>query len=374
MQFSCTQENLKTALALTSHIAARQGTLPILANVLIRAEAKVLTLAATNLEMAIVAQLRGLVAEDGALTVNARLLADVVNLLPRDRIDAKGSATEIELACRGSATKVRGMDASEFPLIPGVSQDHEAVLPAGVLRDGIGRVAFAVAGGSARPELCGVYVAFDGGSMKLVATDSYRLAEVTLPLTKSTVPKGTSIIVPSRTIQEILRILSVLQGVEGAEAVAITPTANQLLVTVGGLRITSRLVDGTYPDYTQIVPTSHTTRVVLSRDELQTTARAAALFARTGINDVHLTITPKTSTCAVRSENAQLGAHEATMEAADAAGEDVRTILNSRYLLEGLAAIAGDAVAVELTGAVAPVVLRPHGAADFLYIIMPIKQ
>lgn len=375
LQFSCTQENLRTAVTLVGHIAARQGSLPILSNVLVRAEGKALTVLATNLELAMSYGLRGKVEQDGAVTANAKLLGDVVQLLPHDRVDVVVDDAEITLTCRGNATKVRGMDAVEFPLIPVVERRQEAVVAAGALRDALGAVAFAVASGSARPELSGVLFAFDGTSAKVVATDSYRLGEATLPLTTSTIPKGTQVIVPGRTVQEILRVVSVLMGSEEPiTEVAIAVTANQLLVTAGALTITSRLIDGTYPDYTQILPRSWSTRVVVPRGELQTAARRAALFSRTGINDVHLRILPKGNQVVIRSENAQVGEDQATLDVSAAKGDEVVVVLNARYLLEGLAAISGDEVAMECSGATAPVALRPAEGEGYVYIIMPIKQ
>ncbi|MDO8425045.1 MAG: DNA polymerase III subunit beta [bacterium] len=379
MRFSCTQENLKNALNRIGGIAARQGTLPILSNVRIRATGNTLTFSATNLELAMVAHVRGKVDEDGEAAVNAKLLTDVVQLFPSDRIDvvmAKG--VELELACRENKTKVRGMDASEFPLIPEVDRGQEVVVSTAVLRDAFSRITVAMASGTARPELCGALAAFTDGGMRLAATDSYRLAEVTMPFVRSTAGRGAQIIMPGRTVQEILRVLGTLSGGEEDVAeVTLAFTPNQLVVTAGSLTLTSRLVDGTYPDYQQIIPQSFQTRVVLPRGELQKTVRAASLFARTGVNDVHLRVAPKDGVVRVWSENAQLGEHQAAIEVSEGTGDEVTTVLNARYLLDGLSAIPSDEVAIELTGAVAPVTLRPPevtGQLRYLYIIMPIKQ
>lgn len=375
MKFSCTQENLRTALALVSHIASRQGSLPILSNVLIRAESRALTLVTTNLELGMTYQLRGKVEEDGVFTVNAKLVSDVVGLLPKDRVDATVSGSELELRCRGNGTTVRGMDAAEFPLIPTIARGAEARIPAAAFRDALGRIAFATATTESRPELSGVLWSFGKDAVTVAATDSYRLAEGVVPLAGTTVPPGTSVIVPGRTVAEILRVMGVPQdGAEDIPEVVVTPTASQLLVTVGGLALVSRLIDGTYPDYAQILPRTWTTRVVLPRGELMTAARAAGLFSRTGVNDVHLRMLPSERQLVVRSENAQLGAHQAILEA-EVEGEPVTTILNSRYLLDGLSAIAGEQVAIEVTGPSAPVVVRPaEDGAKYLYVIMPIKQ
>ncbi|MDO8599083.1 MAG: DNA polymerase III subunit beta [bacterium] len=375
MQISCTQENLRTCLSLIGHIAARQGSLPILSNILIRAESKAITCLATNLEIAMSYQLRGKVDEDGAVTANAKLLTDVVNLLPKDRVDLRVSNTEIEVTCRGNTTKVRGMDAAEFPLIPTVAREGAVRVGVAAFRDALAQVAFAAASGESRPELSGVLWKFDGISATIVATDSYRLAERTLTLVENAVPKGTAVIVPIRTVQEILRVLGAAQE-EAPPDVTIVPTTSQLLVVVGSLEVTSRLIDGTYPDYTQILPKTWSTRVIVNRQELQTAARAASLFARTGVNDVHLRCMPAEGQLIVRSENAQLGEHQAVLDA-EVEGDAVTTILNARYLLEGLAVTPGERIAVELTGAVAPVALRStevQRGEEYTYIIMPIKQ
>lgn len=382
MRFSCTQENLRTALSLIGHIAARQGSLPILSNVLIRAESKVITLIATNLELAMTYQLRGKVEEDGTFTANAKLLTDVVNLLPKDRVDCVVSGSELELRCRGNATKVRGMDAAEFPLVPEVKQEGGIRVAVEALRDALASTVFAAASGESRPELGGTLWKFDGVEATIAATDSYRLGERKLALLANSGQKGTAIIVPSRTVTELLRILGTTQDDEGGE-VALYPSASQLLVVVGSLEVTSRLVDGTFPDYSQIIPRSWTTRVRIPRGELQTAVRAASLFARMGVNDVHLRCLPKANSSRgasaewgqliIRSENAQLGEHQASLDA-EVEGDEVTTILNARYLLDGLAVLAGDRATIELTSAAAPVMLKPEGREDYLYIVMPIKQ
>jgi len=374
MRISCTQENLRSCLGLVGHIAARQGSLPILSNVLLRAEAKAITCAATNLEIAMSYQLRGKVDEDGAVTANAKLLTDVVNLLPKDRVDIRVHENNIELTCRGNVTNVRGMDAAEFPLIPAAARGGAVRVGADAFRDALSQAAFAAATGESRPELSGVLWKFDGVGATIVATDSYRLAERKIALVENAAPKGTAVIVPLRTVQELLRVLG-SQSDEAPTEITITPTASQLLITIGNLEVTSRLIDGTYPDYTQILPKAWSTRMTVSRQELATAARAASLFSRTGVNDVHLRILPKEGQCTVRSENAQLGEHQAVLDA-EVEGDAVETILNGRYLLEGLAATPGERIAIELTGSAAPVALKPIEAQrdEYLYIIMPIKQ
>lgn len=373
LAFSCTQENLRTALTGIGHIAQRQGSLPILSNVLLRTEGHGIDLVTTNLEVGMTYHLRGKVDAKGVFTTNAKLLADVVQLLPRDRVDAHVRGTELELRCGGSQTKVRGMDAAEFPLIPAIDRHQEAVAGVELLRQALGRVAFATASTDSRPELSGVLWRFSDDHVTLAATDSYRLAEVTFPLIRSTVTKDTAVIIPGRTIHELLRILATPQEDTMVPEATICPTPSQLLAVIGNLECISRLIDGTYPDYTPIIPQSWVTRAVLRRGDLQSVAKAASLFSRTGVHDVHIRFLPKERQCIVRSENAQLGEHQAILDAA-IEGDPLEVVLNARYLLEGLAAMATDEVAVECSGSANPVCLRPVGQEGYLYVVMPIKQ
>jgi DNA polymerase III subunit beta len=380
MQYSCTQENIKTALQLVGPIAARQGSLPILSNVLMRVDAGIISIIATSIELTASLQLRGKAEEEGSFTASAKLLGDVVQLLPRTRVDLRVNDAYLELRAGGHHTKVRGMDVAEFPIIPDVPSEPSASLGISALRRALAQVIFAVAGSAGRQELSGVLLLFREQELVVVATDSHRLGEAIIPLTESAIGSGTSVIVPARTIQELLRILGSIQGVDGeASEVRVTVSGGQLAVRLGSFTLLSQLIDRTYPDYAQILPKEWTTQVRVARTAIQNATRAAGLFARAGVHDIHLHIIPKESRIVVRSENAQLGEHEASLDVV-AEGDELTTILNARYLLEGLAAFDDDELIVRCTQPVAPVVIsgfeqgEEKAEGQYQYVIMPIKQ
>ena len=379
MKLQCTQENLNTALSLVAHIASRNATLPILNNVLIQADDGRIKLSATNLELGITSVIRGKVEQEGAYTVQSRLLADYVALLPREKVslELEGGAHDLlRVRCAHFATKIKGLVAAEFPLIPVVDQRVKYTLPLAALRDAMSQVIFAVTPSETRPELAGVLLHFSGDTLTLAATDSYRLAERKVALPGPAVAGEQRLIVPARTLQELLRVLGAVR--EGAEleagpTVTVTVAENQILFAVGGVELTSRLIAGQYPDYRQIIPQDANSRVTVSTAELTKAVKTASLFARSGIYDISLEFIPSSGEVVVSSANSQLGENVARLPAS-VSGTPGAIVLNYRYLLDGLASMGTDDVEFAVVDAASPCVLRPHGRDGHLYLIMPIKQ
>ncbi len=379
MKLQCTQENLNTALGLVAHIASRNATLPILNNVLIQADDGRIKLSATNLELGITSVIRGKVEQEGAYTVQSRLLADYVALLPREKVSLElegGTHDLLRVRCANFATKIKGLVATEFPLIPAVDQHTKYTLPLTALRDAIGQVIFAVTPSETRPELSGVLLHFADGTLTLAATDSYRLAERKIALPSPAVAGEQRLIVPARTLQELLRVLGAVRDLAEHEAgptVTVAVAENQILFAVGGIELTSRLISGQYPDYRQIIPQDANSRVTVSTAELTKAVKTASLFARSGIYDISLEFIPSSGEVVVSSANSQLGENVARLSAS-VSGTPGAIVLNYRYLLDGLSSMGTDDVEFAVVDAASPCVLRPHGRDGHLYLIMPIKQ
>lgn len=379
MKLQCTQENLNTALGLVGHVASRNATLPILNNVLIQADGGRIILSATNLELGITSVIRGKVEQEGAYTVQSRLLADYVALLPREKVSLElegGTHDLLRVRCANFATKIKGLIAAEFPLIPTVDQRTKHTLPLAALRDAISQVIFAVTPSETRPELAGALLHFTNGWLTLAATDSYRLAERKIALPGPAVAGEQRLIVPARTLQELLRVLGAVR--EGTElevgpTVAVTVAENQILFAVGGVELTSRLIAGQYPDYRQIIPQDANSRVTVSTAELTKAVKTASLFARSGIYDINLEFIPSSGEVVVSSANSQLGENVARLSAS-VSGAPGAIVLNYRYLLDGLSSMGTEDVEFAVVDAASPCVLRPHGRDGHLYLIMPIKQ
>ncbi len=384
MKISCTQENLNQGLFVVSHLATKNTNLPILNNILIQVKEKIIKLSTTNLEIGINCIIRGKIEQEGEFTVQSRLFADYVSLLPKEKIDlaAPDKAQEdrdqvLEIKCKNHSTKIKGQNAADFPLIPQIKKTNPYVVKYDDLRRGVGQVAFAVSVNETRPEINGVSFNFNGDKLTLAATDSYRLAEKTISLPGKPTEAGKRIIVPLKTVQELQRILGGLKdpaAISEVENVEIYLAENQILFVLENIELISRLVEGQYPDYQQIIPQETRTKAVVDTAELIKATRTTSLFTRSGIYDVSLEFLPNKKEIVINSANNQLG-ESTSLLSADLEGQENSAVVNYRYLLDGLQNINSEQVEINIIDGNNPCVLKPiKKDADYLYIIMPIKQ
>lgn len=365
MKFSCTQENFHKGLEVVARVSGKNAALPILSNVLVRAESTGVLLSTTNLEIGITCRIRGKVDAAGAYTVLGRLLNDFIALLPPTRIDVALEGGALNVSTDETTTTIKGAPAEEFPLIPAVEQKNPIVVGVAALKQAITQTIFAAAYDNSRPEINGVYVRVEEKSLTLAATDSYRLAERRIEAVSQ--GEARSAIVPVRALQELLRILD-----SDATEATLYLTDNQLLVQVDDIELVSRLIEGQYPDYAQIIPKESRTHAAVVVADLARVVKSASLFCKTGINDVTLTIGTG-GKIIVRAANAQLGEHQ-TSVSAEVTGDENTVIFNYRYLLDGLACIPTNTVRLEATDPESPGLLTPTNDQPYRYLIMPIRQ
>lgn len=363
MKFSCTQENLHRGLQIVGHVATRNVSLPILNNVLLKAERGSLRLTATNLEIGVSCLVRAKVDQEGAFTVNGKLFADYVALLPAERIDIELEEKALVVTAPQAKTTIRGQPAEEFPLIPAVKRTKVIRLPGADLKAAITRTIFAAAADEARPEISGIFLGTHDQTLTLAATDSYRLAEQKLKLS-GTIPDLRAI-VPQRALQEVLRTA-------GDDPVEIAVEENQARFGYNDVELTTRLIEGQYPDYQQIIPRDHELTLEVTREEFVTAVKQASLFCKQGIYDVTLEVDGQ-RVLRIRAANAQAGEHE-TRLTAKMQGKPLAIVFNYRYLLDGLSSLPTETVSLELGTPASPGLLRPKGSAASLYLIMPIRQ
>ncbi len=377
MVCTCTQENLLQGLSLVGHIAGKNAQLPILANVLIQAEGGQLKISTTNLEMAISVIVRGRVDQPGEYTVPAKLFQEYVSLLGEGKVELSLTNDGLEIKADGKVTNIKGIAATEFPLIPKLAKGGAYQLEAEPLRQALQQVAFAVSASDSRPELAGVACYFHSaggpGTLMLAATDSYRLSERKLNLVTGGNQSEAKCIVPARAVQEIARILSSYKDdVAMPEKIDWAMAENQLAVSFGSVELVSRLIEGSFPDYKRIIPTQFRTHCRVKRTELMRAIRASSLFSRQGIYDVKLEMATDGS-LTVSSSDTGTGAHRATLQAV-VEGESNKVTLNFKYVNDGLAAMDTDQVTLSVIDSMNAVVVRPEGREGFQYVVMPIRQ
>lgn len=369
------QENLKQGLALVSHISGKNINLPILNNVLIKAEDGKIKLISTNLEVGIISSVRGKIEKEGVFTVNAKIISDCISLLPNKKIGLEQSGTDFLVDCENYQVKVRGQSAEEFPLIPEVDKKNYFIAQAEEIKQAISQVIFATATSETRLELSGVLFVFTANYLTMVATDSYRLAEKKVKI-KSNSEEDKKIIVPAKTLQELLRILSLGLGDEVEDKnqeIKFYISENQILFTYGSTELVSRLIEGQYPDYQQIIPTNSKTKVSINQQELTRAVKMASLFSKTGVNDVNLDFPAGKNQVVISSVSGQTGENITNLEA-KVSGDDNGMVINYRYLLEGLNNMEKEMIKIDIIDSNTPCLIRPEQDESYLYIIMPIKQ
>lgn len=378
MRLACTQENLAQGLTLVSHVTGKNVNLPILGNVLLKTENGNLKLSATNLEMAVSCLVRGKIEVEGEYSVPAKLLLDYVALLPSGKVDLTLQEEGLEIVSNGQETVMRGMPASEFPLLPKLTKQSSFKMTAADIRRALGQVAFAASTSESRPELTGVSCVFGDREGKpsavFAATDSYRLAERVIPLT-GPVAQPVKAIVPVRAILEISRIVTSYND-EMTEAgdVLWSFTDNQLVVTYGNVEIVTRLIEGGFPAYEEIIPKNFKTEAILPRAALHKAVRAASLFSRQGLFDVKMLFDPEKGTCDVASADQGMGKTK-TAIAGKVTGEMGTVTLNYRYVMDGLAALPTDNVRIAMIDQGNPILILPADSTEqYRYLVMPIRQ
>ncbi len=372
MKLSCLQENLNRGLNIVGRAVAARTTLPITNNILITTDQSRLKLAATNLEMAITCWIGAKIEEEGAITVPARLLTEFVSSLPNDKIDVNLSprTKTLELKCARFEARISGVDAKDFPPIPKVEEGITTKVEVEAFQQSINQVVFAAATEESRPVLTGVDAQFKDDLLTLAAADGFRLAIFRLPLA-TPVGESTEAIIPARTLAELNRLMT-----DQEEPVEITVNSNksQALFRLKDAELVSQLVQGTFPNYTQLIPQSFNTRMVVSVDEFLRATKTASIFARDGSGIVRLVVTPGAAkapgklTVSARSEEIgdDVGEIDATVE-----GEESKIAFNGKYLTEVLSVLHETQVALETTNPSSPGVIRPVGTDNYLHVVMP---
>ena len=365
MKLSCLQENLNKGLSIVGRAVATRTTLPITNNVLLATDQSRLKLAATNLEMAISCWIGAKVEEEGAITVPARLLTEFISSLPGEKVDISLSpqTKTLQLKCARFEARISGVDAKDFPPIPKIDGGIATKVEVEVLRQGISHVEFAAATEESRPVLTGVDAKFDGDLLTLAAADGFRLAVYKLPI-PAPVSEKTEIIIPARTLAELNRLMTDEEAVE----ITVNPSKGQALFRLKNVELVSQLIQGTFPNYAQLIPQSYNTRAVVGVSDFLRATKTASIFARDGSGIVRLMIAPGKVVVSARSEEVgeDVGEVDAIVEGAEA-----KIAFNGKYLTDVLGVLPQAQVALETTSPSSPGVIRPLGVDNYIHVVMP---
>ena len=372
MQLSCLQENLSRGLSVVQRAVATRTTLPITQNVLLSTDNSRLKLAATNLEIAISTWIGAQVEEEGSITIPARLLTEFVNSLPAERIDIAMNPQPLglDLECARFEAHINGRDADDFPPIPTVESGVIGKISSSVLKDAITHVAFAAATEESRPVLTGIKVDLKGDSFTFAAADGFRLAVYEGKLAEA-VSEDVSFIMPARAFQEVNRLI----GTDDTTIeFTVTPSKSQALFRLENVELVSQLIQGAFPNYSQLIPEGHDTRAVVDQTAFLSATRTASIFARDGSGIVRVKVLPaengSSGTIEISSRAEELGDNEGKIDAS-VEGDESKIAFNSKYLSEVLDVLGSGEIALETTTSSSPGVIRPVSKEGYIHVVMP---
>lgn len=372
MKLIILQENFLKGLNIVSRIASsNKNSLPILNNILLEAHQGVLDLITTNLEIAVKSSIRSKIEKEGKITIPAQILASYINLLETGPLTLNLEGDELEIKTKNSKTKIKGISAEDFPIIPQVERKHKYVIQSDLLKKCIESISFCVSSSETRMEISGLLFNFnspENGKLNIVGTDSYRLAEVQTILDKNSSEDKISVIIPLKTVQEVSKNL-----LEDKKDIEIYLSENQVLFVNGEDEIVSRLISGQFPDYKSIIPKNFRSRTTLDKELFLKAVKLCGLFTKSGINDINIKIKAEENKIIISSTNNQLGENTTEIDC-QIYGEDNEIVFNYRFLLDGLLTLNQDEVILEMIDDATPAILRAEKEKDYIYLIMPIKH
>jgi DNA polymerase III subunit beta len=373
VKLSCMQDALARGMSIVGRAVATKTTLPVVMNVLLATENGRLKLAATNLEVGITCWVAANVEEEGAITVPSRLFAEIISSLPKNQpvdLTLETRTQTLKVHCASYEASLKGIDFEEFPRIPEVGDVAAAEVRADDLKQSINQVVFAAATDDSRPVLTGVLFAFEGEKLTLAAADGFRLAVKETPLVGS-VAEPLTLLAPARWLAELGRILG---DQNEPVQVMVTQNKSQALFHMKDVDLVSRLIDGTFPNYRQIIPGHWDNRVVLGKQDFEDAAKIASYVAKDAANVVKLQVAPgeelTPGKVVITAAAAEVGEAIADIQAT-VQGDGVTISFNAKFIADVLAVIDTAQVALELTSSSSPGVIKPVGKEDYVHVIMP---
>ena len=368
MKLTCQPGPLGQALQVVSRAISTRTTLPILNNILLETTPEGLALTATNLEIGIRKVVAAEVEEEGSTTVPARLLTDFVGSLPDQPLEmALDTGTQtLSLRCARFDTHIKCIEAEEFPPGPRPDEGDTFKIPLEELLGAIEQTQMAASTDEARPVLTGVLLHIEDAGRTLAATDGHRLAVRRLQA-NGNAGLDARLIVPARALAELARAF---RGESDQVEVIVSKARNQIFFRAGSAEVTSRLIDGTYPNYAQVIPSKSSTVVRVGTSELTQTVRAVSLFARDSANVIR--VRAAQDGVVLSATTNEVGDSKAEVNA-KVEGSDIQIAFNARYLLDALAVIGADEVELRFDGPLSPGLIRPPAGEDYMYVIMPVR-
>ncbi len=365
MKLECLKDKFRQAVNQAERATSKNSTLLILNTVLLEAKNNKFKIKATNLEIGLEIEFNAKVEEEGIVAVNARVLNNfLTNLNKEDKVKIELINNNLKIETSNSKTTLKSLNTEDFPIIPKVDNQESFKIKAKDFLSGIHSVLFASAVSDIKPEISSVYIYQQQNKICFVATDSFRLAEKTISVVINDFPP---IIIPFKNIIEIIRVFDNLE-----DDLEIKTDKHQLSIFSSEIHFTTRIIDGIYPDYRQIIPKEFKTEVLISRTELLNALKLANIFSDR-FNQVDINLNPKTKELTIHSLNQEVGENILTLKI-EITGEDLNLSLNVKYLLDCLSIITEDTLKIQLNEKNRPLLISSQNNNSFHYLVMPINR
>jgi DNA polymerase-3 subunit beta len=368
MKLQILQENLEKAVSTTSRFASTRAQLPILGNILFSTRKSKIYISSTNLEISASVQVGAKIEEEGEISVPAKVISELISNLPKDTVNLSAEKEQLKVSVSGFSSTVLGMNSSDFPKIPNmIDKEKSTSFSQDAFVKSLGQVVFATSTDETRPILTGVLFLFDKNSLSLVATDGFRLSRKNLQV-KLENSLGNSVVIPKGVLGELSRTVSD----DGEILFNVQEKEKQVIFGIGDTVLTSRLLEGEYPDFAKIIPKSSSINILVDKDEFGRAVKLASIFARESANIVKIKVLK--DSIKVSAESGTAGSQETSVDAKVESGEkDFEIAFNYRFVEEFLHSVSGEEVKMKFSTVSAPGVFTDTSDSSYLHLIMPVK-
>jgi len=375
MKLTILQEKLKEGLSIVEKISLKSLTLPILNNILISAEKNFLNLSSTDLEIGINWWSLSKIEEEGKITIPSKLFSNFINLLPNKKINIKTKNNDILIECENYFTQIKGLSSDEFPIIPNIKKNEFISLKSSIFCQSLNQIVDIPLLSNSRPEISGIYFLFQKNAITMVSTDSFRLGEKKIIFkNEQKLTNNYSLILPQKTAKEIINIFNTKD-----RDLNIYLSSNQIMfetlmteTNYPEIQVVSKLIEGEYPDYKEIIPLKYNTQIILNKDEFLNRLRISGLF--TGkTNEVKIKTNLNKNELEIFNQNKDIGEYNSKLPV-KIIGENIEVCFNYKFLIDGISNIKSSEIILELNGDDGPAVLKPVGDDTYIYVVMPIKS
>ncbi len=367
MKIECVKDKLKEGVLIAERITGRNLTLPILSAVLLETGNKVLIIKSTNLEVGVEIEIPAKINKIGSTTINANILNNfLTNLNKEIKVELETINNNLQIITENTKTLIKSLNTDEFPIIPKINQENGFIINSTLFIEGLKTVVFGAALSDIKPEICSVYIYNKENELFFIATDSFRLVEKKINLEQK-IKDSITLIIPLKSVTEIIRTIDGLQT-----NLLVSFNKNQLAIQTDNLYLTLRIIDGTYPDYKQIIPTNFKTEINLKKEEFLNVLKLANVFTDK-FNQVDMNVNAKTNTLEINSYNQEVGENKFSL-ITKITGEPLIISFNAKYLLDCLPSITTNEIKLRFTDKNHPLLISGVGDNSFCYLVMPINK